>query len=156
MMCAIVDNNVRHEVFGAAPTEAGQYFLDWLERGEGTLAVGGRLLREELSGYQNFNAWLVQALLAGQARRVNDGQVDAATDELKRRRVCRSDDEHVLALAQVSGARLLFSNDHDLQRDFRNRQIIEGTRGRIYTTINRADVRPAHRSLLSRTDLCDG
>lgn len=155
-MCAIVDNNVRHEVFGSAPTEAGQYFLDWLERGDGMLAVGGRLLRDELSGYQNFNVWLVQALLAGQARRVNDGEVDAATEKLKRLRICRSDDEHVLALAQVSGARLLYSNDRELQRDFRDRQIIEGARGRIYTTVDRSDVRRSHRELLRRTDLCDG
>ena len=155
-MCAIVDNNVRHEVFGAAPTEAGQYFLDWVERGDGILAVGGQLLKDELSGYQNFNAWLVQALIAGQARRVDDGEVDTATEELKRRGICRSDDEHILALAQVSGARLLFSNDRDLQQDFRNRHIIGGTRGRIYTTIERADVRSAHRELLRRTDLCEG
>ena len=155
-MCAIVDNNVRHEVFGAAPTEAGQYFLDWLERGDGMLALGGRLLRDELSGYQNFNAWLVQALLAGQARRVNDGEVDAATEELKRRGICRSDDEHILALARVSGARLLFTNDRALQRDFRDREIIGGIRGRVYTTVERSDVRPAHRELLRRTDLCQG
>ena len=114
------------------------------------------MLRDELSGYQNFNTWLVQALLAGQARRVNDGEVDAATEALQRRGICRSDDEHVLALAQVSGARLLFSNDRDLQQDFRNRQIIEGTRGRIYTTKDRTDVRPSHRKLLRRTDLCEG
>ena len=97
-MCAIVDNNVRHEVFGDAPSEAGQYFLDWLEQKGGMLVVGGRLLRDELSGYQNFSSWLVQALIAGQARRIDDGVVDAATEALERRQICRSDDEHVLTL----------------------------------------------------------
>ena len=155
-MCAIVDNNVRHEVFGDDPTEAGQYFLDWLERRGGTLVVGGRLLRDELSGYQNFNSWLVQALIAGQARRIDDTAVDAATITLRGRQICRSDDEHILALAQVSGARLLFTNDRALQQDFRNRRIIGGTRGRVYTTVEYADIRTAHRNLLKRTDLCNG
>ena len=58
-------------------------------------------------------------------------------------------------LAQVSGARLLFTNDRDLQRDFGDRRIIGGTRGRIYTTIERTDFRTAHRNLLKRADLCE-
>ena len=155
-MCAIVDNNVRHEVFGDEPTEAGQYFLDWLERKGGPLVVGGRLLSDELGGYHNFNSWLVQALIAGKARRISDDTVDAAMSSLQQRQVCRSDDEHILALAQVSGARLLFTNDRALQQDFRNQRIIGGTRGRVYTTIERKDIRPSHRNLLNRTDLCNG
>ena len=155
-MCAIVDNNVRHEVFGDNPTEAGRHFLDWLEQRGGILVVGGRLLRDELSGYQSFNSWLVQALIAGHARRIDDGEVDAATQALQEQRICRSDDEHVLALARISGARLLFTNDQDLQQDFTDRQIVGGTRGRIYTTIEHRDIRRSHRGLLNRTDLCHG
>ena len=114
------------------------------------------MLRDELSGYQNFNSWLVQALIAGQARRIDDNPVDAATETLRRRQICRSDDEHILALAQVSGARLLFTNDRALQDDFTDRRIVGGTRGRIYTTIERKDVRSTHRSLLNRPDLYEG
>ena len=68
-MCAIVDANVRDQVFGDAPSAAGKYFLDWLtpERG-GKLIVGGRLL-QELSGLQKFQRWLQGALLAGRARK---------------------------------------------------------------------------------------
>ena len=87
---------------------------------------------------------------------VNDDDVDVETDAIRSQGICRSDDEHVLALARVSGARLLFTNDRDLQEDFRNRQIIAGTRGRIYTTVDYSDVRPTHRDLLNRSDLCDG
>ena len=154
-MCAIVDNNVRHEVFGDNPTEAGQYFLDWLEHRGGTLVVGGRLLRDELGGYQSFNSWLVQALIAGHARRIDDGKVGAATQALQEQQICRSDDEHVLALARISGARLLFTNDRALQQDFTDREIVGGTRGRIYTTVEHRDIRRSHRDLLNRADLCE-
>ena len=154
-MCAIIDNNVRHEVFGekSVQTEAGEYFLDWLDNRKGKLVVGGGLL-QELSGYSNFNRWFQQALIAGSVQRVSDAQVERETANLQSRNVCKSNDAHVLALAVVSGARLLFTNDQDLQEDFRNRGIIGGIRGRVYTTLVHQDFSSTHRSLLNRTDLC--
>lgn len=154
-MCAIIDNNVRHEVFGASDvqTEAGEYFLNWLENRNGKLVVGGKLL-EELSDYTGFRTWLRRALVRGRVIRVSDADVDAETANLQSRNVCQSNDAHVLALAIVSGARLLFTNDQDLQEDFRNRGIIGGIRGRVYTTLVHQDFSNTHRSLLNRTDLC--
>ena len=67
---------------------------------------------------------------------------------------CASDDEHVIALARVSGARLLFTNDGDLQADFKNPGIINGPRGVIYTTMLKQEVTRTHRDLLRRSDLC--
>jgi rRNA-processing protein FCF1 len=155
-MCAIVDNNVRDQVFGEhTQSAAGEYFLQWLTGGRGKLVVGGELLRE-LDEYGQFKRWLRTALVRNIALAVNDDDVDVETDAIRSQGICRSDDEHVLALARVSGARLLFTNDRDLQEDFRNRQIIAGTRGRIYTTVDYSDVRPTHRDLLNRSDLCDG
>ena len=48
-MCAIVDTNVVHEVFGRQPTDAGEGFFRWLNSGKGKLVVGGKL-KEELMG----------------------------------------------------------------------------------------------------------
>lgn len=154
-MCAIIDNNVRHEVFGASDvqTEAGEYFLNWLENRNGRLVVGGKLL-EELSDYTGFGTWLRRALVRGRVIRVSDAEVDTETANLQSRNICKSNDAHVLALARVSGARLLFTNDQDLQEDFRNRGIIGGIRGRVYTTLVHQDFSSTHRSLLNRTDLC--
>ena len=154
-MCAIIDNNVRHEVFGApdVQTAAGQFFFTWVDSGKGKLVVGGKLL-EELSGYGNFNRWFRQARRIGQAVRIPDDEVAAETAALEARRVCRSDDAHALALARVSGARLLFSNDRDLQDDFGNREIIHDPRGRVYTTQMHKEVIKTHKNLLNRTDLC--
>ncbi len=155
-MCAIVDNNVRHEVFGTHDTQtpAGKLFLDWLDSGRGVLVVGGHL-RREIGEYRRFQLWLETAVQFGRARQIDDAQVDRETDEMSSQGI-RSNDPHILALARISGARLLFTNDRDLQQDFGDSAILQGTRGRIYTTIERSDVRRTHRQLLRRTDLCNG
>ena len=153
-MCAIVDNNVRDQVFGENSTSpAGRLFLKWLSEGRGKLVVGGGLLRE-LSEYGDFNRWLRTALGRNVAVATDDDAVDNETEAIRGEQVCRSDDEHVLALARVSGARLLFTNDADLQTDFKNRDIINNPRGVIYTTRRRQDVTSTHRNLLRRSDLC--
>ncbi len=158
-MCAIIDNDVRDEVFGAAKNPASTYFLDWLNNGKGRLVAGGQLL-QELSGAENFKNWFQQALLSGTARRVPDDKVKAETDSLISANLCRSNDAHVLALARVSGARLLFTNDLTLRADFKNRNIIGPARGNIYSTLKNDDVDdtkvgPGHRSLLnSRRKFC--
>lgn len=153
-MCAIVDNNVRDQVFGNNRPGAGEFFLNWLEERGGRLVVGGELLRE-LSGYSNFTDWLPQAILSGRAIVIPHEAVATETELLRAEGICRSNDAHVLALARLSGARLLFTNDQALQTDFRNRAIVGGVRGRIYTTRERSDVRRSHIDLLRRRDLCD-
>ena len=153
-MCAIVDNNVRDQVFGAnSQSPAGRFFLAWLSDGRGKLVIGGQLLRE-LNDYGDFKRWLRTAMARNTALAVDDGRVDAETETIRAGRVCRSDDEHILALARISGARLLFTNDRDLQDDFRDRRIIANPRGRIYTTLEHSDVSRTHQDLLKRTDLC--
>ena len=153
-MCAIVDNDVRDQVFGSnSQSPAGRFFLDWLSDGRGRLVVGGQLLRE-LNDSGDFKRWLQTALRRNSALAFDDDQVDAETEAIRTRQICRSNDKHVLALARVSGARLLFTNDRVLQDDFRNRRIIPNPRGRIYTTVEHSDIRPTHRDLLNRTDLC--
>ena len=154
-MCAIVDANVAHEVFGDNPTPAGKHFFDWLaRRNGGTLAAGGRLLRE-LNNHSQFRRIFRERTLAGRAKLVTDDEIASALNDLPNELV-ESNDHHVLALANASGARLLFTNDNALQDDFRNRRIIGGTRGRIYTTGRNKNVSSAHRRLLQRQDLCDG
>ena len=153
-MCAIVDNNVRDQVFGAnSQSPAGRFFLDWLSSGRGKLVVGGELLRE-LNEYSDFKRWLRTALGRNIAIAIEDTAVDAETAAIQQNGECVSDDEHVIALARVNGARLLFTNDGDLQDDFKNPGIINNPRGVIYTTLRGADVTRTHRNLLRRTDLC--
>ena len=156
-MCAIVDANVRDQVFGGAQTDAGKFFLDWLLRpGGGTLALGGELKNELSDNGRNlsFMSTYRQLRLDGRVREIPDGRVDDETSALQGRLICQSNDAHILALANLSGARLLFSNDQALQKDFKNSRIINEPRGKVYTTVMRSSVTRVHRSLLARADLC--
>ena len=111
----------------------------------------------ELSDSTNFRSWFQQAVQAGIVRRVDDDEVDKQAEQLSQQNVCKSNDVHVLALARISGARLLFTNDRALQIDFGNSDIIYGNaRGRIYTTRRTKSVTHVHRDLLRRRDLCNG
>lgn len=152
-MCGIVDANVVYEVFGDGRPPAGRHFFDWLSSPRGRLVVGGDL-RRELSRDHRFVRWLGAATRVGRARMMSDEDVDARTDELRRRDVCASNDEHVLALALVSGARLVYTNDAALIADFKNREIVSNPRGKVYTTAVNDEVTPAHRRILADRSLC--
>ena len=60
--------------------------------------------------------------------------MDKGEEKLLQEERCRSNDTHVIALAQISGARLLYSNDKDLHVDFKNKRLIDEPRGKIYST----------------------
>ncbi len=155
-MCAILDTNVVHEVFGANPTPAGMGFYDWVRSGTNWLVVGGKLLRELDDGSNDFRVWRREAALAGWIRICNEEAVANEAKKLEHEGKCISDDEHVVALAQVSGARLLYSNDKDLHKDFRNKSLIDRPRGQIYSTGLTKTFDRRHRSLLQRKNLCAG
>ena len=152
-MCAILDANVAGQVFGANRPAAGQAFFDWLDSGRGRLVIGGRL-RRELDRNGDFRDWRLQAGLAGRVTLLNDAAVDDRAQVLEREGACRSNDAHVVAVAQISGARLLYSNDGDLQEDFNDRRLIDGPRGKVYSTRLREVLTPVHRRLLARRNLC--
>ena len=122
-MCAIIDTNAVSEVFGSNLPPAGVRFFDWLNKGSGRLVVGGKLLDELEKNSTDFRRWGQEAQLAGKMRIVNKGGVDARTEQLQSEGAITSDDPHVIALAQVSGARLLYTNDRRLQEDFKNIKI---------------------------------
>ena len=152
-MCAILDANVAAQVFGVERPPAGRAFFKWIDSGPGRLVLGGRL-RRELDRNQKLREWRLQAVLAGQVTLLNDDAVDGKARQLKHENACRSDDEHVIALAQISGARLLYSNDSDLQDDFRDKALIDQPRGKVYSTTDRDDLTRAHQRLLANRNLC--
>ena len=149
-MCAIVDANAASEVFGSDRPAAGTKFLEWLSAGRGTLVVGGKLF-EELGVLSSFGSWARQALLSGRMKVENAEAVAVRTDEIEKEGARKSDDPHILALALVSGARLLYSNDRDLQRDFKTKALIDNPRGRVYSTLRDGTFTAAHEKLLSTT-----
>ena len=153
-MCAIVDANVASEVFGTNLPPAGDRFFDWLNRGSGLLVVGGKALEELEMSSANFRRWGQDAQLAGKLRIVKKSEVDARTEQLLSEGAVTSNDPHVIALAQVSGARLLYTNDRRLQRDFKNKRLIDEPRGRVYSTGLDGRFQRRHDRLLKNRNLC--
>lgn len=134
-MCAILDASVRDEVFvpKAQRPEAGEGFFNWIQRGTGRLVIGGKL-KKELCEKKLFLEWARQARLSGRLNEVNDNEVEARTKELENEGEYQSNDPHVLALAQTSGARLLYVNDRELEEDFKNKNLIDRPEGKLYLT----------------------
>ena len=153
-MCAIIDANVVGEVFGDERPEAGEEFFRWINTGQGVLVVGGKLFLELTRASAKFNRWAQAALLTGRMIRQDANEVNARERQISSDRQHASNDPHVLALAQVSGARLLYTNDQDLQQDFKDRRLVNQPRGKIYSTLRNKDFAQSHKSLLSRRDLC--
>ncbi len=153
-MCAIVDANVASEVFGPRPQPAGEKFFDWINKRSGRLVAGGKLLEELEANSPGFRDWAKEAQNSGKIRRIDQGLVDTRTRQIESESDCKSDDPHVLALAQVSGARLLYSNDSDLQQDFKDKSLIDNPRGRVYSTLENKTFTTSHKRLLAKQDLC--
>ena len=151
-MCAIVDADVSSEVFGANRSEAGKRFFEWLNSAPFRLVVGGRLL-EDLNG-SPARSWMQQAILSAKVRVEERGIVDEREEELRKEGACRANDTHIIALAQISGARLLYSNDKDLHEDFGNKRLIDRPRGKVYSTNEHKNFTQAHGRLLNNRNLC--
>src|SRR5690242_10418044 len=105
-MCIIVDANVAHE-FGRTSTDEAGAILEWLMNGGGVVAAGGKVKKELVqTRFKNIYHTL---LVAGKLYQYDDKEVNLAEANIIAKKSLRSDDAHVLALAQVSLCRLLFS-----------------------------------------------
>ena len=151
-MCAIIDANISHELFGSDRRKAGVRFLEWIEAGNGRLVVSRQLLAE--LDRTPFQQWVRDALRYGKMRQTRETDIAVRMVELQDQGICASNDSHILALAIVSGARLLYSNDTALQQDFKDKRIIGNPRGKVYSTLEDSDFQPSHQRLLRRKDLC--
>lgn len=141
-MCIIVDANLASLVFSKDVNDDFKPVIDWLTlpRKDGKLVYGGQLAAElgEVGTARRFVKSLQQA---GRARFIPDN--DMAEESRRVAGQCVSNDTHVIALARVSGARILCSHDKDLHTDFTNPILITKPRGRVYQNIT-------HRYLLQR------
>ena len=98
----------------------------------GCCVVYGGHLRKEYERIEKARRVVLALDRAGRARAVADGPVEKRTEALKASGVLDSDDPHIIALAEVSGSRLLHSLDTELHRDFTNPALINNPRGRVY------------------------
>ena len=155
-MCAIIDADVVAEAFGRNQTPVGQAFRQSVDCQGLRLIVGGELL-DELDKHQNFRTWRAVARQYGRVQIIGRGIVDLLANQLRSLNSCVSNDVHVirsLMLAERGGARLLFSNDKSLHRDFKDKRLIDGPRGKVFSTNEETSVTRTHRRLLNDSSLC--
>lgn len=127
----IVDASCAHLLVAKPVGERCLPVYRWIADGHGRIVYGGTL-RQELFKIGDLRRLLRLWWGAGRAIDIEDRLVD---DEEKRiKRLCKSNDVHVIALARVSTTRLLFTNDKPLMSDFKNSNLIENPRGQIYST----------------------
>ena len=151
-MCAILDTDVTPGLFSNNCPEAGKKFLDWINQGKGKLVTGGQNL-DELER-SSAREWTKQGILSGMIVSEDKNAVRNRTNELRQNGVCESNDQHVIALAQVSGARLLYCRDDALRQDFKNKELVDQPRGKVYSTEENPKFLDGHKRLLGRKDLC--
>ena len=151
-MCVILDTNLADEVFRASPGSVPSEFFRWMSSRQCRLVVGGQL-RRELEHVNAYLRWSRIALRAGRLRQEDDEVIDERTRELKLGNACRSDDAHVIALAQISGARVLYSDDRALRDDFTDTALLR-PRGRLLPLGGTRNASRARQRLLAEPDLC--
>ena len=114
-MCAILDANVVGRVFGAERPAAAQAFFEWIDSGRGRLVLGARL-RRELDRNGEFQRRRRQTVLAGRVTLLKDQAVDDRAQLLGMVGQVPVRRPHVVAVAQLSGARLLFERRRSARR----------------------------------------
>ena len=145
MMCVIIDANVAHQFGSPHAHQDAQPVLIWLNMRKGHLALGGKVTVELFR--TPIRRWIRELLRSGVALLYDKADLDSAQDWVVASQQCQSDDTHIIALARVSGARLLYSSDARLVRDFKNRALLNTPRGKVYSSYR-------NRRLLSNCPPC--
>ena len=146
-MCAILDASVCSRVFGSNNRpDAGKEFFKWVDEGRGRLVIGGRL-RVELFQNDEFRRWATTAIQYGRLKNCDDTLVDQCENTLND---LVSNDSHIIALAIESHARLLCTDDNNLMKDFKNRELIRNPRGTIFSIKPESKFDRKRRGILQR------
>jgi hypothetical protein len=100
------------------------------------VAYGGSKLVTEYRKNTHFFKLITELSRAGVAVTTSATRIDAEEKRLAECGLMVSDDPHILAVANILSARLLYTDDSDLKRDFNNSRLISGPRGKIYNMRN--------------------
>lgn len=150
-MCVIIDANLAGKVFATPCDGDFKPLWDWVfdKQKQGSIVFGGHLA-EELCRIRRVREGGTRALSelkrAGRAHEIRKDCVEREENVVRSlktangKRLRKSNDPHVIALARVSGARVLCSADQDLHADFKNLNLVPGPKGRIYQNATHAKV----------------
>jgi hypothetical protein len=155
-MCIIIDANVAHK-FDQPPHQDMGPVVSWLQHRKhlNQAVIGGQLRRELHKAGEAIRRFLVQLKRNGRLFEVPDDTVDAETLEVRKllaeAAIEDADDPHILALARLSGSRLLISHDfasrlHEL---FKTRRFLDPP-GKVYQKASKS-----HKKLLWAAPPCE-
>lgn len=127
-MCIIIDANVAGEF--SPPTNCASLVLRRVSKGALRIVAEPKLKKELVAC--SFRSLYIQFFRAGLIFEYSQEEIDCEIRKVYEFELA-SNDHHIIALARLSGARVLFSRDERLHEDFKNRQILNRPRGRVYT-----------------------
>ncbi len=132
-MCIIVDTNKIVNFFKSPQGQDNAPIHRWINEKGGVLVYskGGKLGKE----FNDVMLLLDEYYQVGKTTMVSLEKIESQEVILNKAAEHKSDDAHILALAKVSGARLLYTEDKVLMDDFRNKKIIDSPRGKIYSGV---------------------
>lgn len=141
----IVDANRLGVLLSRRSNEDVKPIHDWLNDGRGVIiySTDGEFERDVS---EKARLALAELARSGKARLVGRRRLQSEVKLLKAEANYRSNDPHVLALAIVSGARLLYTADQALRDDFKKGKwmngkfIIQKPRGKLYSSKDNSDL----------------
>ncbi|TAG00808.1 MAG: hypothetical protein EAZ43_12700 [Betaproteobacteria bacterium] len=134
----IVDANCATLTLSANPNPDFAPVMQAILKNKATLVLGGSKQRDEYTRLAAVWRFIIALDRAGKAKKYLDSEVDHFEVSLGESGLLRSDDPHILALARVSGARLLCSRDQNLHFDFTSQQILNAPQGKVYQNATHA------------------
>lgn len=144
-MCLLVDANKVSSIL--QEDQDSKPILEWLESPGSHIVLGGTKLRNEYQRHSRFLQFLNELARAGKVKIANDDRVDREQQAIVAAGILVSDDPHIIALARISGCRLIYSADISLHDDFKNPRILT-PKGKVYQRSN-------HKRLLRSAPPCN-
>lgn len=127
-MCVktIVDASAFRHLCEPSENSAGHQLRRWIARGDGVVVYSPEhtAYADELNKYTAARELLHDYNQRGLADDIDATRIQTALERIPGHPVRRSDDPHILALAAVSEATVLFSCDRKLRQDFADRRVI--------------------------------
>ena len=128
-MCLILDTN-KFSDFLKCDNNDMRPVHDWLSTKNGKLVYTNyETFAIELNNAPKMKEWFTKRRRSNKIKLINAQEVMQQEKLLKNVHV-KSNDQHIIALARASGAKVLISDDQSLCDDFTNRKLIAG--GKIY------------------------